>query len=330
MPVRAMPVIDRRALIGTGLALAGLARGASAAGRAVRVDDPRLPAILDPLQRLRTLYEGGRLCAGTCWSAALDGLVFSDVPANRILLLRREGEVRTLVAPSGNAAGNALDATGRLVTCEPGGRRVVRWEADGEVTVLAEAFAGRPLDAPGSLALGPDGAIWFTDPAFGITDPDAGLRAPPEQRARRVYRVSAPGAVEAVTAAVGQPGGLAFTPDGRTLLVSDSAAALNPEGASAILAFPVEAGRLGDPRVLARLEQAVPAGLRVDGDGRIYAACTDGVRIYAPDGAPLGRIATPRPARDLAFGGRDGQELFVAAGGMIHAVTLKAPAATRF
>lgn len=116
----------------------------------------------------------------------------------------------------------------------------------------------------------------------------------------------------------------------KTLYVSESGAALNPEGARAILAFPVEPDRLGPPEPFASLEAGVPDGLKVDVDKRVYAACIDGVRIFDPDGTMLGRIATPTAAGNLAFGGRDGRRLFITAGSMIHAVELKAPATPRF
>ena len=321
--------IDRRALIGA-FALGVAAPAARAAEAVVRMDDPRLAAILDPLQRLRTLYGGGRWCEGPCWVPARGGLVFSDVRRNQILLLTRTWGAEILIAPADNANGNALDARGRLVTCEHRGRRVVRREADGELTVLADAFAGNPLNAPNDAVLGPDGAIWFTDPVFGITEPEEGLQALPEQRARRVYRVREPGQVEAMTDAVDQPNGLAFSPNGKTLYVAEAGAALNPEGGRAILAFPVEPDRLGAPRTFAQIEAGIPDGLKVDVDGRVYAACVDGARIFDPDGTRLGRIATPTPAGNLAFGGEDGRTLFITAGAMIHAVDLKAPALTRF
>jgi len=192
--------------------------------------------------------------------------------------------------------------------------------------VLADAFAGRPLNAPNDLALAPDGALWFTDPVFGITMPDEGLMAKPAQEARRVYRIDpVSGRVEGMTDAVGQPNGIAFSPDGRRLYVSDTSAALkNPEGARVILAFPVSGGwTLGQPKAFATLEAGVPDGLAVDADGRVYAACFDGVRVFDPDGIRLGRIATATAAANIAFGGPDGRRLFIAAGAHVHAIDLK-------
>jgi gluconolactonase len=325
------PVHRRTLLRGTLAVLAGAALPRpAAAAPVVRIDDPRMREVVDPAARLETLYREGRWCEGLCWAPALGGLVFSDVKANHIRVLTEAREAKSLRDPSNNANGNALDAAGRLVTCEHRGRRVVRREADGRLTVLAEAFEGRPLNAPNDAVLGPDGAIWFTDPVFGIRLPDEGVMAEPAQAARRVYRVSAPGRVEAMTDAAGQPNGLAFAPDGRTFYVTDAGGAMNPEGARTILALPFADGRLGPARTFARLEAGIADGLAVDAAGRLYAACADGVRVYASDGTPLGRIATPRTAANLTIGGPDGRRLYVSAGPAIHAIALRVGTAPRF
>ncbi|GJE58349.1 SMP-30/gluconolactonase/LRE family protein [Methylobacterium trifolii] len=319
-----MQTLRRRTILGGVLGLAAVRPGlAQAAEPVVRVDDPRFTAVIDPDARLRTLYGQGRWCEGPCWVAGLGGLVFSDVKGNRIDLLGGDGLVSPLFAPSNNANGNTLDARGRLVTCEHRTRRVVRREADGTVTVLADAYDGKPLNSPNDATLGPDGAIWFTDPVYGITEPEEGIQAEPAQTARRVYRIPEPGRVEAMTDAVDQPNGLAFSPDGRTLYVSESGASLNPEGARMVLAFPLSGGRLGPPRTFAALEAGVPDGLKVDAGGRVYVACLDGVRVFHADGTRLGRIATPGIVGNLAFGGADGRRLFIAAGKAIHAIDLK-------
>ncbi|MCJ2032978.1 SMP-30/gluconolactonase/LRE family protein [Methylobacterium sp. J-068] len=319
-----MPTIRRRTLIGG--ALAGLALSASRAPAApvLRGDDPRFADVVAPGTPLLTLYAQGRWCEGLCYAKALGGLIVSDVRANRMLCVADDGGTRVFRDPSNNANGNTLDGEGRLVTCEHRGRRVVRREHDGRLTVLADAFEGRPLNSPNDAALAPDGAIWFTDPVFGITMPDEGLMATPAQRARRVYRIDPSGTLTGMTEAVGQPNGIAFSPDGRRLYVSDTSAALkNPEGARSILAFPVEGGlKLGAPATFATLEAGVPDGLAVDADGRLYAACFDGVRVYAPDGTRLGRIATATDAANVAFGGPDGRRLFIAAGPCLHAIDL--------
>jgi len=321
-----MPM-SRRAVLGALVALpaAALARPrAGVAASIVRVDDPEMAAIVRPDAAWRTLYEGGLWCEGVCWAPALGGLVFSDVKRNRMAVVGEDGAVRPFRDPSNNANGNVLDAQGRLVTCEHRGRRVVRQEADGTLTVLAERFEGRRLNSPNDAALAPDGAIWFTDPVYGITQPDEGIVAEPEQAARRVYRIDpASGALEAMIEEIDQPNGLVFSPDGRTLYVSESGGGPNPEGGRAVMAFAVEdARRVGPGRVFAALDAGVPDGLAVDRDGRLYVAAQDGIRIHAADGRRLGRLATATATGNLAFGGPDGRRLFVAEGERVLALDL--------
>lgn len=311
-------------LSGAGAALASATYPATAAP-VVRADDPRLDAVLDPDTPLRTLITGGRWYEGPCFASELGGLIVSDVRANRMLVVGADGTARTFRDPSNNANGNTLDAEGRLVTCEHRGRRVVRREADGRLTVLADSYDGKPLNSPNDAVLGPDGAIWFTDPIYGITVPDEGLMAEPAQAARRVYRIDPSGGIAAMTEAADQPNGIAFSPNGRILYVSDTGAALkNPEGARAILAFSVTgSGKLPAPRIFATVEAGVADGLGVDEAGRVYAACFDGVRVFDPEGTLLGRIATATDAANLAFGGPNGRRLYICAGRTVHAIDLK-------
>ena len=322
-----MSEIGRRGVLRMGAAAVVLAAfGRAAQGAPIIASrDARFDAVVDPNARLQDLYTDGRWCEGPCWAPRLGGLVFSDVRRNRMEILSDAGKVAVLRDPSDNANGNVLDGEGRLVTCEHRTRRVVRQEANGDLTVLADQFEHKPLNSPNDAVLAPDGAIWFTDPVFGIRQPDEGLQAEPEQGARRVYRIDPGGGLDAVIDTLDQPNGIAFSPDGRTLYVAEAGAALNPEGAREIVAFPMEAdGRPGEGRVFAAMESGVPDGLAVDRAGRLYAACEDGVRVFDPDGTWLGRIATPGPAANVAFGGADGRRLFIASGSNIHAIDLKA------
>lgn len=320
-----MAEMGRRLFVGGTGAVLALGTQSASAVPVVRTDDPRFSAVVDPDARLRTVFTGGRWCEGPCFARDLGGLVFSDVRANRMMVIGEDDEVRTFRDPSNNANGNVLDGQGRLVTCEHRGRRVVRRETDGRLTVLAEAFDGKPLNSPNDAALGPDGTIWFTDPVFGITVPDEGIMAEPAQSARRVYRIDPSGQVQAMTEAMGQPNGIVFSPDGRTLYVTETSAALtNSEGARTILAFSVTGSRtLPPPRVFATLDEGVADGLDVDEAGRLYAACFDGVRVFDPGGTLLGRIATATAAANLAFGGPDGRRLLICAGSTVHAIDLK-------
>jgi len=312
------PILNRRAMVaGTGLSLLAFANPAMA--------QPAMADIVDPAATLRTLYSGGRWIEGPAWDRRGNALVFSDVKRNVMMRVDAKG-VGIFRSPSNNANGNCFDARGRLLTCEQRTRRVVRQEANGRITVLADRYRGKRLNSPNDLTVAADGAVWFTDPIYGITVPDEGIRAEPEQPGRFVYRIDPSGALTMVEGDMDQPNGIVFSPDGRTLYVSETGGALKPDGPREILAFDVVDGRkLARRRVFARLERGIPDGLAVDRAGRVYAGVAEGAGVWSPDGERLGTIPTPKPCANIAFGGRDGRTLYLCATASVHAIALRTP-----
>ena len=312
---------DRRVVLaGVGMALGIATAPTFAAGMEMPT---AMRDVIDPDARMVTLYGDGRWLEGPAWDRRTGRLVFSDVKRNRIMALD-SGPAVPWRDPSSNANGNAFDREGRLVTCEHLTRRVVRQEHDGRLTVLADRYGGKRLNSPNDLAVAPDGAIWFTDPVFGITVPEEGERAEPEQPGRFVYRIDPQGGLTVVADGFDQPNGIAFSPDARTLYVSETGSGLNTEGPREIRAFDVVDGRtLVRPRVLGRLRSGIPDGLAVDRNGRIFAATAAGAQLWAPDGRHLGTIPTPRTCGNIAFGGPDGRRLYLCATDALHAIDLK-------
>lgn len=316
-------ILDRRGLLAGALlaALPGFPRGDSAD---LIAESDEFASIVDPAARIEALYQGGLWCEGPVWVPRLDGLVFSDVRNNRMLLLREGRPAEIFREPSANANGNALDARGRLITCEHRNRRVVRQEPDGSFTVLADRHLGRRLNSPNDVAVTRDGAIWFTDPTYGIDSSEEGIASPSEQTGRFVYRLDPSGRFAVAADGFVQPNGLAFSPNEETLYISDTESAMTPAGRREIRAFAVAGdGRLSKERVFATLEHGVPDGLALDEAGRLYAGVEGGVRIWRPDSQPVGRIAIPGPCANLAFGGRDGRRLYLCCGARVFGVTLK-------
>ncbi len=174
--------------------------------------------------------------------AGAGGLVFTDVRRNQLLVLKNDGTAEPLRDPSGKrqrqrprrrGAARHLRAPDPARGAPGGGRKPHRSRPTG--------FEGKPLNSPNDAVLASDGAIWFTDPVFGIRQPDEGLQAEPEQSARRVYRIDPSGRLDAMVDTLDQPNGIAFSPDGRTLYVAESGAAMNPEGPRGVVAFPIQA-----------------------------------------------------------------------------------------
>jgi gluconolactonase len=289
---------------------------------AVRAVDPAFERYREKLAAVERIAVGNRWAEGPVWFGDGRYLLWSDIPNNRIRRWSEEtGEVSTFRAPSDNANGNTRDRVGRLVTCEHRGRRVTRTEYDGALTVLADSVDGRRLNSPNDVVVAADGAVWFTDPTFGIRGYYEGEWAEPELPGR-VYRVDpGTGAVDPVTDRLNLPNGLAFSPDESLLYVVES----DPRRRG-IHVFEVTGGRaLGDGRLLIDAEGGEPDGFRVDVDGNLWCgwgmgAGLDGVRVYTPDGTMIGWIELPERCANLCFGGRWRNRLFMAASRSVYAL----------
>lgn len=281
--------------------------------------DDRFRALVLPNVHVDTLYDGGRWLEGPVYVPASRHLLFSDIPNNRVLRWdEMTGQVGPFQQPSQFANGHTLDRQGRVLACEHQTRRVTRVEHDGSVTVIADRFQGKRLNSPNDLVVGPDGAVWFTDPTYGIATEYEGGRSAGEIGAQNVYRVDGEGRVEAVVTGLVQPNGLAFAPDGRTLYVADSGS--QP---SRMLAYAIGAdGRPGAGQVLHTAVQGVYDGLRVDRLGNLWIAAEAGVVCLAPDGSLIGRILTPEVVGNLCFGGPDRNRLFLCVTRKLMAVYL--------
>jgi gluconolactonase len=264
------------------------------------------------------LYTGGRWLEGPTYFPASRQLVFSDIPNNRILRWdETTGAVGLLRSPSHYANGHTRDRAGRLVTCEQGSRRVTRTEHDGTVMVLADRVEGRRFNSPNDVVEHADGSIWFTDPSYGITTDYEGVRAEPELDGCHVYRLDPDsGALTIVADDFDRPNGLAFSADGCHLYVADTRRrhirefAVTPDGG------------LKDGQVLCESPVGSFDGLRLDTEGRIWAATRSGVHIFSSEGNLLGALVLPEAASNLTFGGLQRNHLFVTATSTLYSLRL--------
>lgn len=232
---------------------------------------------------------------GPC--AFADGsLVFSDIPASK-LYRWHEGKLSVYRDPSHNANGNTLDPQGRLITCEHGSRRVTRAEKDGKTTVLAEKWEGKRLNSPNDVAVRKDGAIFFTDPPYGIQPGQAELDF------NGVYAIL-DGKLKLLDKSFVRPNGLVLNPDEKFLYVADTEK-------SHIRRFALaKDGSVKGGEVWASTPH--PDGIRVDTDGRVWSASGDGVNVISPNGELLQVIKFPEQPANLCFS-KDGKTLFVTA-----------------
>jgi gluconolactonase len=293
---------------------------------AVRALDPAFARYKLALASVERLFTGCRWSEGPVWFGDGRFLLWSDIPNNRILRWEEEtGQVSVFRKPSNNANGNTRDRQGRLVTCEHDSRRVTRTEYDGAITVLADSYGGRKLNSPNDVVVASDGAVWFTDPLFGIIGYYEGHKAESENPPA-VYRLDPKsGKLQVMADDIPGPNGLAFSPDEKTLYVVAS----RDEPTKTIRAYPVTAGgaKLGKGKVLIDAGAGgSPDGFRVDVDGNLWcgwgmgSADLDGVRVFSPAGQPIGHIDLPERCANVCFGGRHRNRLFMAASHGLYAL----------
>ncbi len=268
-------------------------------------------------RRLERIFADGRWLEGPAYSSAWRCLLFSDIPNDRTLRWdEASGVVSTFALPSGRANGRTIDRQGRVVTCEHGGRRVTRLEPDGSTTVLADRWQGRRLNSPNDVVERADGTVWFTDPSYGIDTDYEGDRADSEIGGCYVFRIDPDGAVEVVADDFVRPNGLAFSADESQLYVVDTRA-------RHIRRFDVSAeGGLTGGEVFADAGGSAYDGVRLDEEGRLWAAAEDGIHCFDPDGTLLGKLLLPETASNLTFGGAKRNVLFVTATWAVYMLRL--------
>ena len=257
--------------------------------------------ILD--QSITTIAEGFQFTEGPVWHP--DGyLLFSDIPADTIYRYIPGSDPEAYLTPSGNSNGLTFDGQGRLVACEHGGRRVSRMGTDDSMETLADRFDGKRLNSPNDIVVHSSGAIFFTDPPYGI-DPDPG-----EQGFNGVFRLDTDGSVELLNRDMNRPNGLALSLDKSILYVDDSR---NRH----VLAYPLNADLgVGEPSVILDMNveaQGGPDGMKLDSEGNLYVTGPGGLWVATPEGQHLGTIEFPQLPANLCFGGPDYRTIFVTA-----------------
>lgn len=295
------------------------------------------------------LWTGGLWSEGPAWSNQGQYLVWSDIPNNRQLRwLQEDGHISVFRMPSNNSNGNSFDFQGRQLTCEHLTRRVVRYEHDGSVAVIADSYDGKRLNSPNDLAPHPDGSVWFTDPAYGDSlyegAPDA-PGGPSNQEGRlkshlgqpaeignmkgelpmNVYRVDPSGKVDVVVSAdqLPLPNGIAFSPDYKKVYIVSKAD---------LYVFDVDSkNQLKNQKLFSGFMvdgvKCGTDGVRVDIDGNVWCGSNagahlgySGVTVWTPEGKLIGRIRLPEPCANIAFGGPKRNRLFMAASTSLYAV----------
>lgn len=284
----------------------------------VRVEDERFAELVDPSTSVERLGGGATWSEGPLWLPGEDAVLFSDIPGDRILRWTAEtGQVTVDRTGVEFTNGRTLDLNGRVVTCSHGRRAVERTEADGSTTILVDRYGSARLNSPNDVVVASDGAIWFTDPPYGIVQPHEGHPGTPEYGGNHVFRfVPETGELVAAIVDVEEPNGLAFSPDERLLYVSDTSAALRTDGSGHhhIAVYDVrDDWRCVNGRLFAEITPGLADGFRVDVHGNVWTSSGDSVQVFAPDGVRLGRVPVPETVGNLCFGGENADVLYIAA-----------------
>ncbi|NDY90449.1 SMP-30/gluconolactonase/LRE family protein [Ideonella livida] len=323
---------------------------------AVQILDPSFAKYRIYSSTLEQVGTGMRWAEGPVYFPGDNGapghVLVSDIPNNRLMKFdEATGAFTVFKSPSNYANGNTRDRQGRLISCEHSvTRRVVRTEKNGKLTVLADSFEGKRLNAPNDIVVKSDDSVWFTDPLFGINGEWEGSRAKPEQATTNVYRIDANGSLSAVITDIVNPNGLAFSPDEKKLYVVEWKGTPN----RSIWAYDVGA----DGRTLSNKTKLIDAadfgaldGFKVDRDGNLWCGWgsngalqaepsavggrqvfqlkgrpedLDGVMVFSPAGKPLAHIRLPERCANLCWGGPKHNRLYMASCHSLYAMYFEA------
>ena len=271
----------------------------------LKANDAGFWKLMEHSAQLQTMGSGFGFTEGPVWDKS-GFLWVSDEVLNKIFRLYPDGHREEAIA-LGDPDGNTYDHAHRLIDCASVLRALIRLSSDGRsYTILADHYQGKRFNSPNDVVLGPDGALYFTDPTL-----DLPKGQPQETPFQGVYRLGPHGEVTLLTRDLTQPNGLAFSPDGHLLYIDDSAQKnirayhFHPDGTISdgrIFASEVEQGHAG-----------VPDGMRLDQVGNLFVVGPGGIWVWNPAGVHLGTIELPEQPANLSWGGEDNAWLFITA-----------------
>ncbi|WP_456269291.1 SMP-30/gluconolactonase/LRE family protein [Kushneria sp. AK178] len=314
----------------TGLLMAGMGAGSALASHgdapAVVAETPGFAELIDDDADIQRLYDGAKWSEGPL--ALPDGsVIWSDIKNNRVMIWREGEEVREWLRPAQFHNGHTLDHEGRVIAASHGKRAVERQDDNGEWEILVDLEGENKLNSPNDLVVDRQGRIWFTDPTFGIDQPEEGYGGRSVTGGEYVYRFDPKNdeLTRLETPAVKTPNGLAFSPGEDTLYIADSERGHDRDDDSLnhhIVAYDVsDDGALSNERVFVEVSPGVPDGIKVDERGNVWSSSDSGLQVFNPDGERLGRVDLPERTANLAFAEHDGQHyLFVTATSSLYRV----------
>ncbi len=274
--------------------------------------------ILDIDAEVKKLADGFQFTEGPVWNQDGGYLLFSDIPANTIYKWSPENGRETFRNPSNNSNGLFFDNEGNLIMAEHSGRKISKLSTDGEYSTVVDRYKGKPFNSPNDVIVDSKGAIYFTDPPYGLDS-----EATDTLGFNGVYRFHK-NKLTLIAEDLYRPNGLALSPDESILYVANS------DRPKKYRKYPVSrGGKVGKGKlffnVSATSGQGNPDGIKVDTEGNIYATGPGGILVFSPQGRHLGTIVFPEVPANMAFGDEDMKTLYVTARTGLYSVRVKIP-----
>ena len=275
---------------------------------------PKLWDIVDHQAKLETVATGFGFTEGPMWDAA-GFLYVSDETINQIFRVYPNGKKEEVIA-LGDPDGNTFDRQHRLIDCASVLRAIIAVTADGKYKILADHYDGKKFNSPNDVIVGPDGALYFTDPTLDLV---AGEKQ--EIPFQGVYRLDDAGNVRLLTKDLTQPNGLAFSPDGKHLYIDDS------EKRNIRVYDAASDGTLNNGRIFGEepggKHDGVPDGIKVDKSGNLFVTGPKGIWVWDAFGNHLGTIAMPEQPANLTWGDQDYRTLYITATTSVYRLEMK-------
>ena len=271
--------------------------------------------LIDHNAKLEKVGGGFGFTEGPVWDPA-GFLYVSDEEQNKIYKLSLDGQKKEVIS-LGDPDGNTYDRDHRLIDCASVLRAIIAVSEDGKYKVLADKFEGNRLNSPNDVVVGPDGALYFTDPTLDLVKGEK-----QEVPFQGVYRLDSSGNLRLLTKDLSQPNGLAFSPDGKRFYVDDDGEQKN------IRVYDVGAdGSLTNGRVFGEEKGAphegVPDGIKVDKQGHVFVTGPKGIWVWDPAGHHLGTIEMPEQPANLTWGDKDYKTLYITATTSVYRIRTK-------